>query len=81
MGCLIVILMDTCTIVWDALEPEKLTSNAKNAIDKADSHNTLIISDISIWEISMLIKKKRINVATNPENFINLFRTFSLKKL
>ena len=67
------ILMDTCAIIWDALEPDKLSKNALNAINKADESNTLIISDISIWEISMLIKKKRIEVDATAANFINLF--------
>ena len=67
------ILMDTCAIIWDALEPGKLSKNALNAINKADESNALIISDISIWEISMLIKKKRIEVDTTAANFINLF--------
>lgn len=67
------ILLDTCAIIWDALDQEKLTDKAKNAIAKADEHNALIISDISIWEISMLIKRSRIDVATTSANFINLF--------
>ena len=67
------ILMDTCAIVWDALESTQLTGKAVDAIDKADKHSALIVSDISIWEISMLIKKGRIEVATTPANFINLF--------
>ena len=66
-------LMDTCAIVWDALEPTKLTPEALEAINKADQHNALIISDISIWEISMLIKKRKIEVATSAANFLNLF--------
>ncbi len=66
-------LMDTCAIVWDALEPTKLTPKALEAINKADQHNALIISDISIWEISMLIKKRKIEVATSAANFLNLF--------
>tara|TARA_R110002072_G_scaffold47597_3_gene130801 strand:+ start:28673 stop:29068 length:396 start_codon:yes stop_codon:yes gene_type:complete len=67
------ILMDTCAIIWDALVPDKLSKDALNAINKADESNTLIISDISIWEISMLIKKKCIEVDTTAANFINLF--------
>ena len=51
------ILMDTCAIIWDALSPSELSGEAISAIEKADQHNALIISDISIWEISMLIKK------------------------
>lgn len=67
------ILMDTCAIIWDALDPQQITPDALKAINKADVHNALIISDISIWEISMLIKKGRIEVTASPASFINLF--------
>jgi len=73
MGSFAMILMDTCAIIWDALEPDKLSNKAMSAIKKADKSNALIISDISIWEISMLIKKKRLEVDTTAANFINLF--------
>jgi len=73
MGCNFVILLDTCAIIWDALEKSKLTEKANTAIAKADENNALIISDISIREISMLIKRSRIKVATSSANFINLF--------
>lgn len=73
MGCNAVILLDTCAIIWDALDRSKLTEKARDAIAKADEHHALIISDISIWEISMLIKRSRIEVATTAANFINLF--------
>ena len=73
MGFPVVILLDTCAIIWDALDQSKLTEQAHAAIAKADEHNALIISDISIWEISMLIKRSRIKIATTPANFVNLF--------
>ncbi len=67
------ILMDTCAIIWDALAPSKLTEAATSAIEKADRHNALIIAGISIWEISMLIKKGRIEINSTAANFLNLF--------
>lgn len=67
------ILLDTCAIIWDALDQAKLTDKARAAITKADEHNALIISDISIWEISMLIKRSRVEIATTAANFLNLF--------
>ncbi len=73
MGCHAVILLDTCAIVWDALDRDRLTDNAKHAIARADENRALIISDISIWEISMLIKRSRVEVATTAANFVNLF--------
>lgn len=51
------ILLDTYAIVWDALQARELSEKAKNAIEKADNNNALIIADISIWEVSMLVKK------------------------
>ena len=67
------ILMDTCAIIWDALEPSKLTQKATKVIENADKHHALIISDISLWEISMLIKRRRLEVDTTATNFLNLF--------
>ena len=50
------ILLDTCAIIWDALARSELSKKAIAAIETADKHNALIISDISIWEIAILIK-------------------------
>lgn len=66
------ITMDTCAIIWDALEPGKLSAKAKRAIKKADDSNALIMCDISIWEISMLVKRKRIEVDETPANLLRL---------
>lgn len=66
------ITMDTCAIVWDALEPSKLSAKAKKAIKKADEKNELLMCDISIWEISMLVKRKRIEVDETPANLVKL---------
>ncbi len=66
------ILLDTCAIVWDALQPNKLTAKAKKAINNADENNKLFICDISFWEISMLIKRKRIEVDETAANLIRL---------
>lgn len=67
------ILLDTCAVVWDALDPSRVTRKAMQAIDRADRHDALIVSDISVWEIAMLIDKGRVEVATGAANFINLF--------
>jgi PIN domain nuclease of toxin-antitoxin system len=76
------ILLDTCVLIWDAIEPNKLTPKAKKAIEY--SENELIICDISIWEISMLIKKNRLTVDDSPSGFINLIlqsRSFQVQQI
>ena len=67
------IIMDTCAIIWDGLQKDKLTKKAKAAISKADSSNELFICDISIWEIAMLAKRKKIEIDDTAANFVRLF--------
>ena len=67
------IVMDTCAIIWDALDRSKITDEAAEAIEKADVHNALIVADISIWEIAMLIKRSRIEVDATTSVFLNRF--------
>ena len=64
------IVLDTCAIIWDALDNSKLSSKAIKAINEAECE--LIICDISIWEISMLIERKRLIVDDTASGFINL---------
>lgn len=76
------ILLDTCAIIWDALETSKLTQKAKKAIKNSESE--LIICDISIWEISMLIKRKRLVFDDTASGFINLLlqsRNFHIQEI
>ena len=67
------IVLDTCAIIWEALDPSELSQKAATAIHTANDQQTLMMSDISIWEISMLMQKKRLQVNTSAAHFINLF--------
>jgi len=76
------ILLDTCTIIWDALDPSKLSAKATTAINDTDSD--LIMCDISIWEIAMLIQKNRLIVDSTASKFIDLVlqaRNFRIQKI
>ena len=64
------IVMATCSIIWDALSPKDLSRKAKKAINKNEQKG-LIFCDISAWEIAMLIKKGKLQVEETPTNFIN----------
>jgi PIN domain nuclease of toxin-antitoxin system len=66
------IVVDTCAALWDALEPGKLTAKAKKAIAHADENRELLLCDISLWEIAMLVNKKRVGVDETPANLMRL---------
>lgn len=65
------ILLDTCAIVYDALAPEKLGRKASEAIARGRDEGRLACSDISLWEIAMLIDKGRIRPDENPLQFLH----------
>lgn len=67
-----VLILDTCTLIFDALAPNKLSRKAKQAIDQADQPGWLACSDISLWEIAMLAAKGRLDPGTDVVKFINL---------
>ena len=64
------ITMDTCAIIWQALRPNALTKNAAKAIKEANENDGMIMSEISLWEIAMLIKKNRLSIDTTYPEFI-----------
>ena len=76
------IVLDTCAIIWDALDARQLTPKAKNAIERHE--NELIICDISIWEIAMLIRKERLVIDRTASGFIKLLleaRNFQIQEI
>ncbi len=66
------IVADTHVIIWDALKPELLSSRAKKAIREANTLDGIIFCEISLWEIAMLMKKRRLSVDVNYQEFIRL---------
>jgi PIN domain nuclease of toxin-antitoxin system len=67
------IMLDTCALIWDALDQSRLTTKALAAIEQADEHHALMVADISLWEVAMLISKGRVEMNTGAANFIHLF--------
>lgn len=66
------LILDTCAIVFDSLDPERLGKKAKAAIAHADDAGSLACCDISLWEIAMLVAKGRLDPGTDAQNFIQL---------
>lgn len=65
------ILIDTHIILWLALDDSKLSTNASEAIHDARKRSqTLAISDISLWEISLAARKNRVQFTTGAAAFL-----------
>lgn len=55
------ILLDTPALIWATALPEKLSPHAKAKME-SNAVTEVLISSISIWEICMLLKKRRISL-------------------
>lgn len=67
-----VILLDTNAIIFDALQPDRLSRAARKKVDQGQKERSLACSDISLWEIAMLISKDRLDPGVPALEFINL---------
>ena len=66
------ITVDTHVILWDALKPEMLSGKAKRALAEANRTDGIFFCSISLWEIAMLIRKKRIEISVPYRDFVDL---------
>jgi PIN domain nuclease of toxin-antitoxin system len=66
-----VIVLDTHAILFDALIPKRLSPRARKAIEAAAEDGQLVCSDISLWEIAMLISRGRLDPAMDARQFLN----------
>lgn len=64
------ILLDTCVMIFDALAPDQLSKKALAEMEKGRAKGNLACSNISLWEISMLMNKGRIKAAISPRDFL-----------
>ena len=74
------LLLDTCTFLWLAASPERISEAARIAIDTPA--NRLWISDISIWEISMNHGSGKLPLPSPPRIWIpDQIEFFQLNRL
>ena len=64
------ILLDTHVLVWLALQPNKLSKNAKEAIPAARLHSRLAVAAITLWDLAWLCENGRIESTMSIESFI-----------
>jgi PIN domain nuclease of toxin-antitoxin system len=65
-----VIVLDTHVLIWHALAPQRLSTQATALLGQGKQENRLYCSDITLWEIAMLMSKKRLEVETDAVSFI-----------
>jgi PIN domain nuclease of toxin-antitoxin system len=62
------LLLDTHIWLWSLAAPERLTERVIGAL--SDSSNELWLSPVSVWEVLVLARKKRILLSESPEKWV-----------
>jgi PIN domain nuclease of toxin-antitoxin system len=63
-----VIVLDTAAWIWRVADTRKLSRTARRALDASDR---LLVSAISVWEVAMLVAKRRIELDRPLEAWID----------
>lgn len=62
------ILLDTHAAVWAA--SGRLAERVAKLINSAAEHAELLLSPITAWEITMLVRKQRLTLSTTPSEYV-----------
>lgn len=68
------LVLDTCALIWWSLEPQKLSSNAKKACLLMEKEKNGLVASISIWEIAIKIKNKKLDLGVPLETYVRALR-------
>lgn len=75
------ILIDTHTLVWYLTDQKRLSPKVLNLIKDEIKNGEVLYSSISVWDVCILVKKKKLNLTkdvfewTNNLKFLNNFRS------
>ena len=64
-------LLDTHAWIWCHMNPAKLSKHARNVISESAKYEELLLSAISPWEFSKLLKKGKLVISLDPEAWIS----------
>ena len=64
------IVLDTCALIWWSLDPDKLSTTAKDACREMEKKKNGLVPSISIWEIAIKIKNKKLDLGVDLERYV-----------
>lgn len=66
------IVLDTHAMVWWVNGSEKLSANAKQAINKEvqSENGVVLVSVISAWEVALLVEHERLTLSMNLDDWL-----------
>jgi len=64
------IVLDTHAWIWFTSKPEALSKKAQKALEAAVKEKNVLVSSISVWEVALLVNKKRLKLSMDVTDWI-----------
>lgn len=64
------IVLDTCALIWWSLDPDRLSPDARSACDLMEQQKNGLVASISIWEIGIKVKKRKLDLGVSIETYL-----------
>lgn len=74
------IVLDTNALIFLVNNSKKLSQKARKRIDLEIDKQAIFVSSISIWEIYLLVKKGKLDLAFDVETWVNKIENFGFIK-
>lgn len=67
------VLLDTCALVWWALDPAKLSRKAASICERMEKDGGFV-SSIALWELGIKIKRRKLDIGMSVRTFCEKLR-------
>ena len=65
------IVLDTHALVWWVADPARIPAKARRQVERAAGQpGALAVSSISIWEVAMLVARRRLELTVSVETWL-----------
>jgi PIN domain nuclease of toxin-antitoxin system len=81
MGGNMIIVLDTCALIWWSLDPEKLSTRAKLACEQMEIEKNGLVTSISLWEIAIKIKNKKLDLGVFLTTYVETLQKSEVIKI
>ncbi|GAA6618936.1 type II toxin-antitoxin system VapC family toxin [Scytonema sp. NUACC26] len=64
------IVLDTCTLIWWSLDPDKLSQRAKKACEQMEQDKNGLVPSTSVWEIAIKVKNRKLDLGVDIDDYV-----------
>ncbi|MFQ5636601.1 MAG: type II toxin-antitoxin system VapC family toxin [bacterium] len=76
MGGVVLVLLDTCALLWWTLDPDRLSEKARQVCDSIHQEGAFI-SSVSVWEIGIKMQKGLLEIGESLSGYVSRLKSLS----